>query len=387
MKTHRLYYSDATLLAFDAIAIAHVGDPQHVVLDQTAFYPTSGGQPHDTGMLNAVRVVDVIDDGDGIVHVLEAPLQLGPVRGTVDWSRRHDLMQQHSWETVSVHFGADHSSIEFDTAAVSDTALRELEVAANAEVAAARPVTVSFEAPAEAIARGLRKAPADHETVRVITIAGLDRSACGGTHVSSTAAIGAIVVHGVEKIRGHARVGFLAGDRVIGRVHGREELLGRLAGLLSCAIDELPGIVEKRQVELKDQRVQIEQLEQEVALARLRALIDEATADAQGVRRLAYRSAHDSPSLLRAMVQGVATLDRTLLVATSCQPPMVFFGSGPGTGVDAGASLKAALGAVGGRGGGSPTAAQGTVASSESLGEVVALLVGPSQNETPSQPG
>ncbi len=399
MKTDRLYYADAALLSFDAVAIAHVGDPLHVVLDQTAFYPTSGGQPHDTGRLNDVRVVDVIDDGDRIVHVLEAPLLLGPVHGEINSHRRHDQMQQHTaqhllsalavtrfgWETASVHFGVEHSSIEFDTAAASDAELHELEVMANAEVAAARPVTVSFEEPAEAIARGLRKAPARHETIRVITIAGLDRSACGGTHVASTAAIGAIVVHGVERIREHVRVGFLAGDRVTARVHAREDLLGRLAEVVSCAIDELPGIVTKRQAELKGQRDQVEQLEGEVAVARLRTLADGSAADAQGIRRMVYRSERDSPTLLRAMAQGVVTLDRTLLVATTSEPPTVFFASGPGTGVDAGAALKAALATVGGRGGGSPKAAQGTVASRESLSEVVRLLVGPSQNEAPKQ--
>jgi alanyl-tRNA synthetase len=399
MKTHRLYYTDAALLSFDAVAIAHAGDALHVMLDQTAFYPTSGGQPHDTGRLNDVRVIDVIDDDDRVVHVLEAPLPLGAVHGEIDARRRHDQMQQHTaqhllsalaatrfgWETASVHFGVDHSTIEFDTAAASETELHDLEVMANAEVAAARPVTVSFEELAEAIARGLRKAPARHDAIRVITIAGLDRSACGGTHVASTAAIGAIVVHGAERMRGHVRVGFLAGDRVTTRVHVHEDRLARLAELVSCGVDELPGLVEKRQAELTVLRDQVEQLEREVAVTRLRALVDASIADAQGVRRVVYRSESDSPTLLRTMAQGVATIDRVLFVATTSQPPAVFFASGPHTGVDAGSSLKAALAKVGGRGGGSPKAAQGTVASLESLHEVVALLVGSSQNEAPRQ--
>ncbi len=399
MKTHRLYYTDAAQLSFDAIAIAHAGDPLRVVLDQTAFYPTSGGQPHDTGTLNDVRVLDVIDDDDGIVHVLETPLPLGPVHGEIDWFRRHDQMQQHTaqhllsalaatrfgWETASVHFGADHSTIEFDTSAASEGELHDLEVMANAEVAAARPVTVSFEAPAEAIARGLRKAPTQHETVRVISIAGIDRSACGGTHVASTSAIGAIVVHGVERIRAHVRVAFLAGDRVVARMHVREALLASLAEVVSCAVEELPGIVEKRQADLKAQRDRVEQLEREVAVTRLQALVETSTVDPLGVRRVVYRSEGDSATLLRAMAQGVATLDRVLFVATMPLPPTVFFASGPGTGVDAGAMLKAALATVGGRGGGSPKAAQGTVVSLESLTEVVGLLVGPSQNEAPRQ--
>lgn len=389
MKTHRLYYADATLLSFDAIAIAYAGDPLRVVLDQTAFYPTSGGQPHDTGVLNGVRVVDVVDDDDCIVHVLDTALPLGPVHGEIDSLRRHDQMQQHTaqhllsalaatrfgWETASVHFGAEHSTVEFVIATASDAEMRSLEVMANAVVAAARPVTISFEEPAEALARGLRKAPERHDAIRVITIEGLDRSACGGTHVASTSAIGTIVVHGVERIRGHVRVGFLAGDRVVARVHAREALLASMAEVVSCAIEELPGIVEKRQAELKAQRERVEKLEQEVAVTRLHALVEAATADAKGVRRVVYRSENNSPTLLRTMAQGVATLDGVLFVATLSLPPTVFFASGPGTGIDAGAALKAALATVGGRGGGSPKAAQGTVASFQSLQEVVDHLV------------
>src|ERR1019366_4046671 len=115
--TERLYYRDATLLAFDATVVDHVGDTQHVVLDRTAFYPTSGGQPHDTGLLGTARVIDVIDDDVRIVHVLDTPLPIGPVRGAVDGARRRDNMQQHTaqhllsalagdrykWETTSVH--------------------------------------------------------------------------------------------------------------------------------------------------------------------------------------------------------------------------------------------------------------------------------------------
>jgi alanyl-tRNA synthetase len=388
--TERLYYHDAAVCSFDAIIVAHGADAQRVILDRSAFYPTSGGQQHDTGTLNGVRVIDVVDDDDRVVHVLDAPLPLGPVHGEVDPLRRRDHMQQHTaqhllsaiaadkygWETISVHFGADHSSIEFDASAVSDAELYDLEVTANGAVSAAHPVTVSFEEPVEALARGLRKAPARSGAIRVVTIEGLDRSACGGTHVSSTAAIGAIMVHGVERVRGHVRVGFLAGDRVLRHLHVREALLAGIAEASSCAVEELPAIVAKRQVELKAQRERIEELEREVAAARLHALVAATAPDSDGIRRVVYRSESDSPTLLRTMAQDVATLDRVVLVATLVSPPTVFFASSPGTGIDAGALLKAALATVGGRGGGSPKAAQGTVSGPELLSGVVDRLIG-----------
>ncbi len=387
--TERLYYHDAAVCSFDGAIVAHGVDVQHAILDRSAFYPTSGGQPHDTGTLNGVPVIDVIDEDDRVVHVLDAPLPLGPVHGEVDPVRRRDHMQQHTaqhllsaiaasrfgWETISVHFGAGHSSIEFDAAA-GDAELHDLEVTANGAVSAARPVTVSFEESAGALARGLRKAPTRSGAIRIVTIEGLDRSACGGTHVSSTSAIGAIMVHGVERVRGHSRVGFLAGDRVLRHLHEREELLARTAEASSCAIDELPEIAAKRQTELRVQRERIETLEREVATARLHALVAATAPDSDGLRRVVYRSERDSPTLLRTMAQDVTTLDRVVFVATLSSPPTVFFATSPGTGIDAGALLKAALGTVGGRGGGSPKAAQGTVTRPELLSGVVDRLVG-----------
>jgi alanyl-tRNA synthetase len=385
--TERLYYRDAELLAFDATAVAHGSNDCEVILDRSAFYPTSGGQPHDTGMLNGVAVVDVVDQDDGIVHLLEAPLPLGPVHGEINPARRHDHMQQHTaqhllsaladdrfgWQTVSVHFGAEHSTIEFGTTDGSEGQLRQLELLANQAVARALPVTVSFED--AATATGLRKATDRSGEIRVITIAEFDRSACGGTHVASTAAIGAIVVHGVERVRGHLRVGFLAGNRVLARLHAREAELARLAETASCAIDELPAIVAKRQGDLKELRGAVEALEREVAVARVQALAASATPSPDGVRRVVYRGSSDSAALLRAMAQQASNIDGLQLIATSTTPPAIYLAAGPGCGVDAGAALKAALAAVGGRGGGSSKAAQGTVPSAAMLEQVIAALV------------
>jgi alanyl-tRNA synthetase len=389
--TERLYYRDAELLRFEATVVGHGKDARHVVLDRTAFYPTSGGQPHDTGMLNGVRVVDVVDEDDRVVHVLEADLPPGAVHGEIDAARRHDHMEQHTaqhllsaiaadrfgWDTASVHFGADHSTIEFDTANASDAALRELEAVANAAIATAHPVTVGFEASDVAVARGLRKAPARSGEIRIVTIDGVDRSACGGTHLASTAAIGAVVLQGVERIRGHLRVGFLAGNRVRSRLHAREALLAAVAEVVSCAVDELPAMVTRRQAELKALRDRLEALEREVAVARLTSAVAMSAVDSDGVRRVVRQDDSDSPALLRAMVQEASLVDHLLFVATIPAPPTVFVASGPGTGIDAGARLKAALTLVGGRGGGSPKAAQGTVPESGLLQGIVNQLVGP----------
>ncbi len=373
--TLRLYYTSSTLLDFPATVIGHDGDLTRVVLDQTAFYPTSGGQPHDTGMLGGVPVIDVIDDDERIIHVLAAPLPLGEVRGVVNAARRTDHMEQHTaqhllsaiaadtfgWETASVHFGAEHSTIEFAVANGSEAQLAELVERAQAAVRAALPVTVSFEASADAVAAGLRKAPPRDGELRVITIAGLDRSACGGTHVATTAEIGAIVITGVEKVRGHLRVGFLAGGRVLAHLAERDALVAALARALSCAEDELAALVPKRQEELQSLRAQLAALETELAVHRVRALLDAATPDAEGVRHVVHHATTESAALLKAMGQAVAAEAKAVLILVST--PSVVLGSSADSGVDVGALLKAVIAAHGGKGGGSPRLAQGVVPS------------------------
>jgi alanyl-tRNA synthetase len=373
--TTRLYYTSSTLLDFTATVTAHDGDLTRVILDQTAFYPTSGGQPHDLGMLGGIPVIDVIDAEDRIIHVLAAPLPLGEVRGIVDAARRTDHMEQHTaqhllsaiaadqlgWETASVHFGADHSTIEFAVAQANDRQLTELAACAQAAVRAAMPVTVTFESAADAVAAGLRKAPPRDGELRVVTIAGLDRSACGGTHVASTAEIGPIVPTGTERVRGQLRVGFLAGGRVLAHLSARDALVAGLARALSCAEDELAALVPKRQGELQASRAQLAALEAELAVHRVRALLAGTTPGADGVRRVVLHATTESAALLKAMAQAVAAEPKAVLILVST--PSVVLGSSADSGVDVGALLKATIAAHGGKGGGSPRLAQGVVPS------------------------
>lgn len=387
--TLRLYYTDAATLAFDATVVAHAGDATRVVLDQTAFYPTSGGQPHDTGMLGHAHVVDVLEEGDQIVHLLDSAIPLGPAHGVIDGARRRDHMEQHTaqhllsalaadrlgWETVSVHFGDDHSAIEFAIADARDEQLADLERWAAKAITEARPVTVGFEEAGAALAVGLRKPPAREGEIRVITIDGLDRSACGGTHVSTTAALGPVWLTGVERIRGHLRVSFLAGERALAFAKSRDALVRSLALQLSCSIEELHSLVPKRQEELLAARAQIELLERELARMKVQALAAAVAPNASGLRCVVHRAESESASLLRAMAQAAGAMERTLFVATVSKPPSVHVGASADSGVDAGAALKAALAAVGGRGGGSPRAAQGTAPDAGRLRDVVAKIL------------
>ena len=244
MPTDRLYYHDSYARAFRARVTGSAADGQRVYLDRTAFYPASGGQPSDTGVLDGVPVHEVVDeDDDRVAHLLAAPLSPDALRGerevqgSIDWARRWDHMQQHTGQhllsaalhelfgmpTLSFHLGAEASTIDLGAAALSPQQVAQAEARCAAIVAAARRVAVRFEEAAEA--DGLRKASERRGTLRIVAIEGIDKSACGGTHVRSTSEIGLIQIRKLDKIRGNVRLEFVCGDRALRRVREDEAQL------------------------------------------------------------------------------------------------------------------------------------------------------------------
>ena len=386
----RLYYTDAYCRAFDARVVRtleHDGRPA-VVLDRTAFYPTSGGQPHDLGTLGGTTVVDVVDEDDRIAHVLSSPVTTssGAVEGVVDWSRRHDHMQQHTGQhllsavfedlfgakTISVHFGPDYSTLDLDADSVTRDQLVNAEQRANALVAESRPVTVTFEDAASAI--GLRKASERSGTLRIVSIADVDRSACGGTHVRSTAEIGAILLRSVEKVRKSTRVEFVCGQRAVSRARRDYEAIVGIATSLSASIDDAASLVSVQSDRLKDADNARKKLEKDLATYRVRERYDAARADENGVRTLVIRDAA-SIDELRALAQAAFALPKIVVVGALTSPPSVLLASSEDSGVDAGKTLKEKLTAAGGRGGGSPRLAQGSVPDRGALDSVVESLI------------
>ncbi len=384
--THRLYYTDAYLRDFEADVVDRADHGCRVYLDRSAFYPTSGGQPFDLGTLAGVDVVDVVDEGERVAHLLASPVPIGRVRGTLAWERRFDHMQQHTGqhllsavlherlglETVSVHFGKDISTLDLDTATVDHASLVEAERRANRIVTENRSVTVAFEE--AGTAEGLRKASSREGTLRIVTIDDLDRSACGGTHVRATGEIGAIAIRRVERVKQHARVEFLCGDRAVRRARADHELLTRLAGLFSASAEELPALVEAQRGELKEAAAARRELESSLSELRARDLHAAAVPDAGGVRSIVLRE--EGPlERLRPLALALGALPRTVFVGWATEPPAVIVASSADSGVDAGPLLRAALAQVGGRGGGNARLAQGTAPSAAALEEAVAAIV------------
>jgi len=385
--TSRLYYTDAYAAAFDGRITEVSADGQRVYLDRTAFYPTSGGQPFDLGSLGGAQVADVVDEDERIAHVLAAPLSghtIGDsVHGEIYWRRRFDHMQQHTgqhllsavfatlfgYETASVHFGADRSSLDLDVGAIDAAQFAEAERRANEIVFENRPVSVSFED--ASTATGLRKPPPREGTLRIVTIADLDRSACGGTHVRATGEIGAITLRGTERIRKQMRVEFLCGARVVRQARADFEALSAIALSVKASLAEAPALVAAQSAELRDTMAARKRLEGELAVHQARALYEMTGPTPAGVRVTVLRRDGGSLEDIRPLAQAFASLPKTVFVAAVLSPATVLVAAADDAGVDAGRLLKATLAAVAGRGGGSPRLAQGTVPNADALEGVV----------------
>jgi alanyl-tRNA synthetase len=385
MSTTRLYYTDSYLTSFEAHVIDVTEEGRRVYLDRTAFYPTSGGQAHDLGNLNGIRIADVIDEGERIAHVLESPLDASDVSGEIEWERRFDHMQQHTgqhllsavledaygFHTVSVHFGRDSSSLDLDVDAVSAEQVVAAEARANLIIAENRPVTTSFED--ATAAAGLRKESERSGTLRIVTIANLDRSACGGTHVGATGEIGGLLIRKVERVRKSARLEFVCGLRAVRRARADYEALTRIAGVLSASLDDAPALVGAQGEQLRAAENERRKLERELATFRAKSLYDAATTDARG--RKVVRHEAGSMDELRTVAQAIAALPGAVLVGTVAEPPSLLLAAAEDTGIDAGRTLREVVTKFGGRGGGSPRVAQGTVPDKGRLAEAVASMV------------
>ena len=267
----RLYYTEPWLRQFDARVVEVVpdGDRFRVWLDRTAFYPTSGGQPCDTGHLNAARVLEVSDDDDGrVVHVVDTPLDPGSaVTGTIDWVRRFDHMQQHTGQhllsaaferlhhvrTESFRMGSECSTIDL-ARDVTAAEIASAEDAANEVVWQGREVLIRFVDAAEAARLPLRKEPVKEGRLRLIEIEGDDLSACGGTHVSSTGEVGMIAVRAWERFKGGTRLEFVCGMRALASYRAWRDSATAAARLLTVQAAELPLAVERLQQDNKDAR-------------------------------------------------------------------------------------------------------------------------------------
>jgi alanyl-tRNA synthetase len=376
MSSERLYYTDAYLVEFDAVVreATPQNDRWKIVLDRTAFYPTSGGQPFDIGTLGEAKVVDVFDQEDGTIgHLVDRELETNSrVRGHVDWARRFDHMQQHTGQhllsaaferetgarTVSFHLGTSASTIDLDKELAGDQIAR-VEDTVNAVLWEDREVCVRFVTAAEAAKLPLRKDPAREGELRIIEVKDYDLSACGGTHVKTTGAIGVIAISAVERFKGGLRVEFVCGARALSAYRGLKNAVSGSVRLLSVLPDELPAAIEKLQSAGRSHQKSQDGLYERLAAHEAESLALSAERIGAVNAVLAPVSGWDANGL-KKLAASIATKPATIAVLITTDAPMLAVVSrSQDLGIDAGAVLKTLVDQFGGRGGGNGAMAQG----------------------------
>jgi alanyl-tRNA synthetase len=381
--TERLYYSDAYHTTFDATVVEYLtlNDTPAVVLGRTAFYPTGGGQPHDTGALNRIAVVDVVErEADqAVIHVLPSaragnPLRPGDqVQGEINWTRRFDHMQQHTGQhllsqafvqtaeadTVGFHLSDDYSTIDLNRAPLKEDDVARTETLANQILFEDRPVLARFLEPDEVAALPLRKMPPPKEMIRVVQIEGFDWSACGGTHVKRTGEIGIVKVVRSERRGSETRITFLCGHRALAHYHMLNALTRDLALDLSVGIEELPEVIDRLQTEARTVRKERDRLRELLLDYEAAALTTGAqlvgpvslvrkvfeAREMEEVRRLATRIANQPGHVVLLGVKG--------------KKAQLIFARSADLSYDMRPLLRGACGLVGGGGGGGPELTQG----------------------------
>lgn len=384
--SERLYYHDSFLRTFEA-RVVRLG-PEGVVLDRTAFYPTGGGQPHDTGLLGGAPVVEVLEnERSEILHRLEgaAPGKVGEtVHGEIDWPRRADHIQQHSGQhllsavfvrrfgfpTVSFHLGAESSTIDLGTAAVSPEQVRQAEEVANEVVFEDRPLRVWFATADEAKALPLRKDVAREGELRLVEIPELDLTACGGTHVVRTGQIGAVLVRKVEKCKQGVRVEFVCGRRAVRVAKLDYTALAEAANILTTHPHQVAALVGRQLQALKAADKERQKLLETLAGYEARQMYAEAE-ESNGVRQLVKLFDAADPGYVRWLASRFAAQGGTGQGARALfalrQPPTLVLAQSPGLAANLGALVKEMAGQYGLRGGGSRDAAQAGAADAASV--------------------
>jgi alanyl-tRNA synthetase len=406
--TEHLYYHDSFLHEFDAevldLVAVSISDPRTaLILDRTAFYPTSGGQVFDTGWISPVetsdashrlRVTEVIERDDGqILHILEnfGSIQKGTrIHGLIDVERRRDHMQQHSGQhvlsaafvrlfslpTISFHMGVESCSIDLDTKNLTTAQVEAAEALANDVVMENRAVAVRFVTREEALGLGLRKIPpVEREQLRLIDVHDFDLTACGGTHVSATGQIGCILLRKTEKTRQGWRVEFVCGKRAVYTARRDYAVLAESGGLLSSHIWDIPQQVRKMQEESRASRKSREQLLEELADLYASRLLAETPES--GGRKIIVRTFPDRDlTFIKLLAQRLTRQSpgAVAFLGTTCDQPAIVFAQSSGQPFDMGALMKEMLMRLGGRGGGSKDMAQGGPAQVEEMEAALAEL-------------
>jgi len=379
MATRRIYYDDAFIKEFTADILScepelHAGTPAWcVILNQTAFYPSSGGQPHDLGKIAGGNLLDVRDEGEDVVHIVDRCMDRRSAACCLDWPRRFDHMQQHTGQhllsamflerfglqTVSFHLGADLSTIDLRGPEPSDEVLEGAERAANHIIFEDRSVTVRYGTAEDLSRLGVRKEVDRPGILRAIEIEGADLQPCGGTHVKSTGQIGTLLVRHCSKMRQDWRVEFVCGARAARAARHDFLHVRASAEKLGCSSEELTLATERVLSERDAQFKQTRGLLQRLAEVEAYQAVSQAMADPEG-RLVIQRLFEDAePAFLGFLGGEVAKSRKALALLAAANEGHIVFAQHPAAGQDMSALIKQVFAKFPGKGGGSRDFARG----------------------------
>jgi len=393
--THRLYYNDSFLYDFSANVVdtrelQRDGNQSTwaVKLDQTAFYPTSGGQPFDLGRISAqsrsgialeAAVEDVFEDEEGeIWHRVSKVLPPGAeVRGTIDAHRRRDHMQQHTGQhllsaafiqllnakTVSFHLGDQISTIDLDASSLSRDDLVNVERLANEVIGEDRPIAIHYASREEASKMGVRKLPGREGEIRLVEIQEFDLNACGGTHARSTGQIGGLLLRRTEKVKQGIRLEFVCGMRAAAAARRDFELLTQASALYPCAPADLVANISKQRDEARQAQKRESRAMDELAELKAGQLLRGTQQQSDGRRIISHIFEERDAAFIKLLAQRL-TRDTTGVIAllgSAQNAATLVFARSADLSADVGTLLRELTTQAGGRGGGGKDFAQGGV--------------------------
>lgn len=398
MATRRLYYDDSFQREFTARVLrcepatvspspANHTSTWQAILDQTAFYPASGGQPHDLGKIDDAEVLEVCDRQEEIVHVVDRRVACVEVKGFIDWPRRFDHMQQHTGQhllsamfqkhfglpTISFHLGTDVCTIDLRGPEPSEQILEDAERAANQMIFDDRRVSVRYGTAEELSRLGVRKEVDRGGVLRAIEMEGVELQPCGGTHVKSTGQIGMILVRRCTKIRQDWRVEFVCGSRAEERARRDFRALRESAEKLSCAPEEVVSAVGRALAERDAHFKNYRELLERLAAAEAALALQTTPLDSDSLRVIDRAFSGMPPEFLGLFAGELAKRENTIALLGRMECGHIFFAQHPSSGKDMNALLRQVLERFGGKGGGTRDFARGKVADRSHLEEALAL--------------
>lgn len=401
--TERLYYADSYQCQFEAIVtetLSWRGQPA-IVLSRSAFYPTSGGQPHDTGRLQGMFVQDVVEreTDKAVIHILEQELPGSVyletdskiVTGQVDWPRRFDHMQQHTGQhvlsqaaqqlleaaTVGFHLGEETSTVDLDRAPLDTAQLDQLEIKANHIILENRPVVTRFVSQDELANLPLRKPPQTSGPIRIVEIKNFDWSPCGGTHVRATSEVGSIKIVRAERRGNETRLEFLCGHRALADYRIKNRLLLGLASRFSVGYWQLDEAIERLEEEARAQRKAAQTAQDRLLDLEAQQLASQARALGKPLLvscAFSNRALEDVKSLALKLA---ADHSCVALLGLAGDKGHLVFAAPPDSAHDLRPALRQACAVIGGSGGGRPHLAQGggPIGSSSGIQEALDVAI------------